>query len=242
MNWPIISNVKNIDDAKTLFRLANTQFKRALEVYVLDGFVTEHVLMKQGMSQLYRHLIQLEQSDQRKMMMLTRRIEMLEPLQKELNPNHYQIRMMEFGAELSEIYSDIYDLELRKEKKNVVDINAAAQQSIDNANVFTSIIYKKDDPADKFEYATSMLNLELSVTSKLTKWLTADSRERIDKTKQAYDIYLKIDQYVADWMAFKKYSSVDDIPEEPIRQQLAIIKDMIQLLPAKLDKMSAYLR
>lgn len=63
MNWPIISNVKSIDDAKTLFRLANTQFKRALEVYVLDGFVTENVVMKQSMSQLYRHLIQLENSD-----------------------------------------------------------------------------------------------------------------------------------------------------------------------------------
>lgn len=74
---------------------------------------------------------------------------------------------------------------------------------------------------------TSMLNLELSVTSKLTKWITADPRERIDKTKQAYDIYLRIDKYVADWMSFKKYAKVEDIPEEPVRQQLGIIKDMI---------------
>lgn len=72
-------------------------------------------MIKQAMSQLYRHLIQLEQSDQRKLMMLSRRLEMLEDLQKQLNPNHYQIRMMEFGAELSEIYSDIYELELKKE-------------------------------------------------------------------------------------------------------------------------------
>lgn len=220
MNWPIITQVAGLDDAKTLFRLANTQFKRALEFYVLDGFVTENVLIKQGMSQLYRHLIQLEQSDQRKQMMLNRRIEMLEALQKELNPNHYQIRMMEFGAELAEIYSDIYELECKKEKKSFQDINAAAQKSIENANAFTSIIYKKDDPSDKFEYATSMLNLELSVTSKLTKWITAEPRERIDKTKQAYDIYLKIDKYVAEWMAFKKYTKVDDIPELPIRQQI----------------------
>lgn len=170
------------------------------------------------MSQLYRHLIQLEQSDQRKHMMLNRRIEMLEALQGQLNPNHYQIRMMEFGAELSEIYSDVYDLECRKEKKSFEDINAAAQKSIENANAFTSIIYKKDDPSDKFEYATSMLNLELSVTSKLTKWITADGRERIDKTKQAYDIYLKIDKYVAEWMAYKNYAKVEDIPEEAVRQ------------------------
>ena len=97
------------------------------------------------------------------------------------------------------------------------DILRAAKKSIENSNVFTSIIYQKDDPSDKFEYATSMLNLELSVTSKLTKWWTADLRERIDKTKQAYDIYQRIDKYVKEWMAYKKYSSPEDIPEEPIR-------------------------
>ena len=50
MKWPTITNMKNLDGAKTLFRLANTQFKRALEWYVLDGFVTENVLIKQSMS------------------------------------------------------------------------------------------------------------------------------------------------------------------------------------------------
>lgn len=46
MKWPTITNVKSYDDGKTLFRLANTQFKRALEFYVLDGYVTENVLIK----------------------------------------------------------------------------------------------------------------------------------------------------------------------------------------------------
>ena len=60
MKWPEITQCSSIDDAKTLFRLANTQFKRALERFVLDGFVTEHVTIKQGMSQLYRALTKLE--------------------------------------------------------------------------------------------------------------------------------------------------------------------------------------
>ena len=38
-----IPNIKDIEDAKTLFRLSNTQFKRALDYFVLDGYVTEHV-------------------------------------------------------------------------------------------------------------------------------------------------------------------------------------------------------
>ena len=59
--------------------------------------------------------------------------------------------MMEFGAELSEIYSDLYDLEWRKKKKSLEAINTAAKKSIENADAFTSIIYKKDDPAEKYE-------------------------------------------------------------------------------------------
>jgi len=110
----------------------------------------------------------LEENDQRKQLMNQRRIDMLELLQKELNPNHYQIRMMEFGAELADIYGEQYDIEKRKPKKSFEAINAVGKKSIENADNFTSIIYKKDDPADKFEYITAMLNLELAVCQKLT--------------------------------------------------------------------------
>ena len=58
--------------------------------------------------------------------MLQRRIELLEHLQKELNPNTYQIRMMEFGAELSDIYGDLYEIEIKKPKKDGNQINNIA--------------------------------------------------------------------------------------------------------------------
>jgi tetratricopeptide (TPR) repeat protein len=45
-NWPQVTNMNGLEDAKKLFRLANTQFKKALEVYPLNGFVTEHVTTK----------------------------------------------------------------------------------------------------------------------------------------------------------------------------------------------------
>ncbi len=34
---------KDIEEVKSIFRQANTQFKKALEYFVLDGFVTEHI-------------------------------------------------------------------------------------------------------------------------------------------------------------------------------------------------------
>lgn len=46
MNWPVIENIEGLTEAKRFYRLANTQFQKAFEFFILDGFVTEHVLMK----------------------------------------------------------------------------------------------------------------------------------------------------------------------------------------------------
>ena len=75
---------------------------------------------------LYKCLSRIEQDISRAMMMHNRRSEMLEFLKKELNPNAYQVRMMEFGAELSDVYGDMYELEIKKPKKSMQGINEAA--------------------------------------------------------------------------------------------------------------------
>jgi hypothetical protein len=121
--------------------------------------------------------------------------------------------MMEFGAELADIYGDLYEIEIKKPKKSMNNINNIAEKAIKNANVFTSIVYTKDDN-EKFEYLNTMLNLELSVASKLTKWLTADGSERIAKTKEALDIYSKLDKFVQDYLKYKGFSSYEEIENE----------------------------
>ena len=90
---------------------------------------------------------------------------------------------MEFAAELADIYSAVYELEIEKPKKNVAEINRLAEKTISNGNAFTKIVYAKEDPEDKFAYHRTMLNLELSSGSKLSKWITPDVSERVDKTK-----------------------------------------------------------
>lgn len=90
-------------------------------------------------------------------------------------------------------------------------MNRLAQKSIENGRYFCDIIYKKDVPDDKFAYHQAMLNLELSTGSKLTKWITADPKERIEKTTQALEIYKKLNKYIEEYMAFKEVKNLDDI-------------------------------
>ena len=67
----------DVEACKSLFRQANTQFKKALEVFVLDGYVTEHIDILFSQSRLYKSLTLLERSPERKSSMLDKRREML---------------------------------------------------------------------------------------------------------------------------------------------------------------------
>lgn len=90
--WPKVEDVKDVEQAKQLFRLANTQFKKSLEYFVLDGFVTEHINIKREISQLYKHLTFFEKENSRIFAMLDRRVELLEPLISQINEKVYIIQ------------------------------------------------------------------------------------------------------------------------------------------------------
>lgn len=95
-----IKDLKDIEDAKVLFLKGNTQFKRAQEYFKLDGYVTEHVQMRQDVSKLYKQLSQLDPDKDRFLAMQERRKELLEPLMTELNPKAYEVQLIELGVEL----------------------------------------------------------------------------------------------------------------------------------------------
>jgi tetratricopeptide (TPR) repeat protein len=87
--WPKIEDVRDIEEAKTLFRLSNTYLKKALEYYKLDGFVTEHINIVKDVSQLYKNLIFFETDNHRIYGMLDRRINLLHPIYLSINPKVY---------------------------------------------------------------------------------------------------------------------------------------------------------
>lgn len=93
LKFPEIKDINDIEQAKLLFRLSNTQFKKSLDFYVLDGFVTEHIQMKQDLSKLYKNLSMIEENPQRVFAMLERRKELLEPILAEINPKAYEVNV-----------------------------------------------------------------------------------------------------------------------------------------------------
>jgi tetratricopeptide (TPR) repeat protein len=90
--WPKIEDIKDIEQAKLLFRLGNTQLKKATEYYLLDGFVTEHINISRDISQLYKNLSFFESDNNRVFAMIDRRINMLESLLNEINPKRFMVQ------------------------------------------------------------------------------------------------------------------------------------------------------
>ena len=89
INFPTNKVYRNYEEIKTLFKMIMTEYKKALEVYVLDGNVTEHVQIIKEMSSVYKKLSLLETDADRKVAMELKRKELIEPLFKELNPKAY---------------------------------------------------------------------------------------------------------------------------------------------------------
>lgn len=90
--WPRIEDIRDIEQAKLLFRLGNTQFKKSLEYFALDGFVTEHIAISRDVSQLYKNLSFFESENNRIFAMIERRIGLLEGLVKQINQKAFIVQ------------------------------------------------------------------------------------------------------------------------------------------------------
>lgn len=60
--FPKVTLGRNLEECKSIFRKANTQYKKAHETYVLDGYVTEHIEIIFSQSKLYKHLCMVDDS------------------------------------------------------------------------------------------------------------------------------------------------------------------------------------
>lgn len=80
---------KNVSEITTLFKMAMTQYNKAGEIFVLDGYVTEHVQICKQKSELYKVLANLEDTQARKYAMGNKRSDIIEPLFNQISPKHY---------------------------------------------------------------------------------------------------------------------------------------------------------
>ncbi len=96
LKWPKIEDISNIEQAKQIFRLSNTQLKRSLDYFKLDGYVSEYIQIHKELSNLYKYLTFFETDNSRIFGMMERRMNMLEPIINEINNKYFSMQWQVF--------------------------------------------------------------------------------------------------------------------------------------------------
>ena len=206
-----------------------------MKTYIVDGFVTEHVKLSQTLSLLYKSLIMIEEDRVRLYALYQRRIDLLTPLQEELNPNVYQNYVQEMSVELCDIYSEIYELrnmdldegKVKRTKARVLEVNAIARNCIKYSHILCTTVYESDD---KFGFVQAVLNMELQCASKYSKIVEKDPMDHIENLKNAVKAYERAQKFLDEYKEHKKFTTNEEMGKD-LAVQYDLCVEMAQLLP-----------
>ena len=242
IKFPEIKDVTTLEEAKTIFRLGNTQLKKALKVFIMDGFVTDHIKITQTISQLYKYLIFFETDNSRIFAMEERRINMLEPIFNTINHKVYVIQWQETSLELAEIFCELfesnYELFRTKQKKSgskeIDEINGYGRKSIfyyEDIIGYIESEYGKETEK-KFEDFITIITIKSNIARLYSKIIYMDDvKKRVDSLKKSLEIYSEV---------HKLLKGSKDIfgDKDELRENLHMCEEMIGMLPIKIDKVN----
>ena len=242
IEFPKIKDIQNLEDAKSIFRKGNTQLKRALKVFVMDGYVTDHIKITQTISQLYKYLILFESDNSRIYSMEDRRINLLEPMVKAINHKVYVIQWQEISLELGEIFCELFESNyeiFRKypkkiEQKKIEEINEFAKKSLFYYEDIIGYIENEygKETEKKFEDFITIITIKSNIARLYSKIIfISDIKKRVESLKKSLDIYKQV------YELLKGAKNIFGDKEE-LAENLNMCEEMIGMLPIKIDKVN----
>ena len=242
VKFPEIKDVNNIEDAKTIFRLGNTQLKKALKIFIMDGFVTDHIKITQTISHLYKYLIFFETDNGRIFAMEERRINLLEPIYKSINHKVYIMQWQETSLELAEIFCEMfesnYEIFRVKQKKmsnkEIEEINGYGNKSIFYYEDIIGYIVNEygKETEKKYEDFITIITIKSNIARLYSKIIVIDDiKKRVEYLKKSLDMYNEVYKLLKD---SKKIFG----EKEELKENLVMCEEMIGMLPIKIDKVN----
>ena len=240
--WPQIKDVVNIEQAKSLFRLANTQFKKALNFYNTNEYVFEYIKICQNISQLYKYLIVFEVDNNRIFAMEERRINILKPLLEKIDKKNDVLKWQEVCLELAEIYSEIFEsnYELIRVKKKKIDykeldeVNKGGESSIYYYQQIIDYIvneYNKEEEK-KLEDFITIITIKSNIARLYSKLIfLKDVKKRVDSLKKSLEIFKEVHKML-------KESKQVFGDREDLQENILMCEEMMGMIPIKIDKIN----
>ena len=240
--WPKIEDVRDIEQAKILFRLSNTQFKKALEFYQIDGHVTENIQITRDISQLYKFLISFEPDNNRVFAMLERRINLLEPIYKAINHKVYLVQWQELSLELAEIYGEIFEsnyelIRLQQKKVRAKDIDGINDKGEKCIYYYKDIIdyivseYNKETEKNVDDFVT-IITIKSNIARIMSKLIYGHNiKKKVEAMKESLKLYTEVKSLLKGASNFLNEHQV-------LKENLKMCEEMVEMLPLKIDKIN----
>ena len=106
--------INSFEKAREVFLRAISRLETAKKIFVLDGWVSDHVSLLQDQSKLYHYLALYETDLKRKVAMESRRVEFLSPLLLSLSRSAFEALHKSISYELGETYLSLYEIKVEQ--------------------------------------------------------------------------------------------------------------------------------
>lgn len=229
----------DFNDARKVFLNVQKWLDQAKKYYALETHASDYVHIVQDMSQNYKYLTFFEEDEDRQAKMHKRRIDLLENVIKELNPRYYQSECRQMWIELGETYSAILDIKLDKLRASderatphsLTKINHICKSAIKYYQSFLDSLKPTETAPAVQEFPEEMVRPGLFAYFHLgtlyNKIITPDKNCQLDNITKSIDAY----------NFFVEYCHAHADAAEFMKAELNVCKDLVKLLPLKLNKL-----
>lgn len=223
-------------EAKSVFLFSQKCLDKSKEFYKLDGYVSAFVEITQDVSQLYKYLAFFDDSFENRCKMHKRRIDMLNEILVELNPQHFLIICRQLTFEIAETYNEMAQLKKAILEENpqkfsantVKKINHLILQSIKYYGAFVDSYQRDGKLPEKFEDddVRGILICYFYMARLNSKYFTNEKQTKLSYLHKERDCY----QYVVD------YCERNPDASQFVSDELNIAREMLGLFNAKVNK------
>ncbi|XP_072280446.1 KIF-binding protein [Pyxicephalus adspersus] len=235
------SNPLDFKEAREVFLVGQNYINEAKEYFQLDGHVTDHIEVVQDHSALFKVLAFFEEDYERRCRMHKRRVDMLEPLTNELNPQYYLLVCRQLQFELADTYYEMMDLKVaignkldEMDSHTIKKINSLAQSAIKYYEMFLDSLRSPDKKfPEKLEedVLRPALVAKFHIARLYGKLISADLKKQLENMQTSLSYY----RFLVD------YCEKNEEAVKSVETELELAKEMVALLPARMERLRVQL-
>ncbi|PKU36682.1 hypothetical protein llap_13011 [Limosa lapponica baueri] len=238
-----VSSVYPLDfqEAREIFLVGQNYVLEAKEFFQVDGYVTDHIEIVQDHSALFKVLAFFEEDYERRCKMHKRRLDMLESIYVDLNPQYYLLISRQLQFELADTYYEMMDLKIaignrleELDSHTIKKINSLAQLAIKYYELFLDSLRNPDrvfpEQLEEDVLRPAMV-AKFHIARLYGKLITSDSKKQLENMQTSLEYYTFLVDYC------EKYPDA----VRAVETELELSKEMVGLLPTRMERLRAKL-